>query len=194
MTGIEKITARILSDAQSEVNATLAKAQAQADEITAGYQAQAEQEYADLTARGKADAEERELHLNSAAQMEVRKLVLAAKQEMLDKAYATALAQLNTLPDDAMTNLLAQLARKASTTGKEEVLLSASARKSVGQAVVAKANADGGLNLTLSDKAGAFDGGLVLSDGDVEVNCTFDTLVRLTRSETASEVAKVLFG
>lgn len=37
------------------------------------------------------------------------------------------------------------------------------------------------------------DGGFILSDGPVEVNCTFDTLIRLQRGALAGEVAKVLF-
>ena len=36
-------------------------------------------------------------------------------------------------------------------------------------------------------------GGLILSDGDVEVNCAFETLVRLQRGELDRQVAKVLF-
>jgi V/A-type H+-transporting ATPase subunit E len=58
---------------------------------------------------------------------------------------------------------------------------------------VKKANADGGLHLTLSQEAGAFEGGLLLKNGAVEINGTFDTLVRLVRGEVAGEVAKVLF-
>ena len=37
-------------------------------------------------------------------------------------------------------------------------------------------------------------GGFILSDGKVEVNCSFDTLVRLQKTETAGEVAKRLFS
>lgn len=48
--------------------------------------------------------------------------------------------------------------------------------------------------LTLSEESRPMKGGLVLSDGDVEVNCTFETLVRLQRGEMDREVAKVLFG
>ena len=47
--------------------------------------------------------------------------------------------------------------------------------------------------LTLAEESRPIKGGLILSDGDVEVNCTFETLVRLQRDEMASDVAKVLF-
>lgn len=194
MTGIEKIIDRILGDAQAEVDATLSQAKAQADEITAKYAAQAEREYKDLTAKGAAAAAERESHLNSSAQMEAKKLMLFAKQEMLDKAFEEALRQLNSLPDDQMTALLAKLAQRASTTGTEQIILSGAVKDRLGKAVVAKANKEGNLHLTLSQQSGPFQGGLLLSDGDVEVNCTFDTLVRLTRGEISGQVAQALFN
>lgn len=193
MTGIEKITDRILGDAQAEVDAVLADAKQQAESITAKYQAQAKRESNDLLTRGANAAAEREAHLNSSAQMEAKKLILAAKQEMLDRAFDEALRQLNRLPDRKMTQLLAKLAQQASSTGAEEVILAESVRDRLGQAVVDQANAAAGTHLTLSKTAGHFPGGLLLSDGDVEVNCTFDTLIRLTRGEIAGQVAQALF-
>lgn len=47
--------------------------------------------------------------------------------------------------------------------------------------------------LTLAEETRPIKGGIVLSDGDVETNCTFETLVRLQRENISGEVAKVLF-
>jgi V/A-type H+-transporting ATPase subunit E len=47
--------------------------------------------------------------------------------------------------------------------------------------------------LTLAEETRPMDGGFILSSGQTEVNCTFDTLIRLQRSELAGQVAKVLF-
>lgn len=47
--------------------------------------------------------------------------------------------------------------------------------------------------LTLSEETRPIQGGVILSDGDIEVNCTFETLVRLQREAMAGEAAKVLF-
>lgn len=193
MTGIEKITGRIAADAQAEIDAVLAQSQSKAEGIKAQYDAQARQEYETLVRRGKTAAQEREKNLRSSAQMEARKMLLAAKQEMLDAAFQSAREQLCALDDGKMTAVLAALAVKASVTGEEEVILNADVKKRLGKAVVSKANADGGLHLTLSEEEGAFDGGLLLKSGAVEINGTFDTLVRLVRGEVAGEVAKVLF-
>lgn len=193
MTGIEKITGRIAADAEAETRAELTAAQAQADEITARYADEARRVYETQLARGTAAARDREEHLTSGAQLEARKMLLAAKQDMLDSAFDEALRQLLSLKGTELTELLARLAVRASNTGREEIILSAR-DQAIGPAVAARANALGGCGLTFRDTPGGFEGGLLLNDGDVEVNCTFETLVRLTRGEIAGEVAGVLFG
>ena len=140
MNGIEKITGRIASDAAQEIASIQAEARRQADEITARYAEQAKRESAELLERGRRSAEERVERLASVAQLEARKLELAAKQEMLAKAYDKALEQLLTLPDQEYTALLAGLAVKASSTGREAVILSQKDRARFGKQVVTQAN------------------------------------------------------
>ena len=194
MDGIEKITGRIAEDAGREVDGILTEARRQADEITARYEAQAKRESEEILARGKRNAEERVERLASVAQLDARKLELAAKQEMLSKAYDLALEKLVNLPDKEYVNLLADLAVKASSTGREAVIFSQKDRARYGKAVVTQANEKlGDGHLTMSEQSRPIQGGLILSDGDVEVNCTFETLVRLQRGEMDREVAKVLF-
>ena len=81
-------------------------------------------ESADILARGRRAADERVERLASVAQLDARKLELSAKQEMLARAYDRALEKLTGLPDGAYTDLLAQLAVEASSTGREAVILS----------------------------------------------------------------------
>ncbi|MGN8897840.1 V-type ATP synthase subunit E [Flavonifractor sp. HCP28S3_F3] len=194
MDGIEKITGRIAQDAGREIDGILAEARRQADEITARYEAQAQRESEEIVARGRRNADERVERLASVAQLDARKLELAAKQEMLAKAYDLALEKLLNLPDKEYVDLLAGLAVKASSTGREAVIFSQKDRARYGKAVVTQANEKlGDGHLTMSEQTRPIKGGLILSDGDVEVNCTFETLVRLQRGEMDREVAKVLF-
>ena len=227
MNGIEKITQRIDQDAQAEIDKILGDARSQAVEILARYEEQARKESQEILARGEKNAAEREERLASVAQMEAKKLTLATKQEMLDKAFELALDRLVSLPDDEYVALLADLAVRAATTGREQLIFSQKDRTRVGKQVVAAANeklvkavspelpeslADskagaildkvvsgasallaGTGMLTLSEETRPLRGGFILSDGDVEVNCAFETLVRLQRGEISGEVAKVLF-
>ena len=225
MNGIEKITGRIAADAQAEAERVLNTAREEAAKISAKYRAQADAESADLAAKNAKAAAEREERLVSMAQMEARKVQLAAKQEMVEKTYALALEKLCAMPEEQYVQVLADLLVQASSTGREEAIFSPADRDRVGKAAVAKANeilakqaapgvpqgdsavtsllskvatnvtamAKGTAMLTLSKETRPLKGGFILKDENVEVNCAFDTLVRLQRAETAGMVAKKLF-
>lgn len=194
MNGIEKITQRIASDAQAEVDRILGDAREEAGRIAANYRAQADAEAAELAAKNEKAAAEREERLVSAAQMEARKVQLAAKQEMVEKAYIQALDKLCALPEEQYVAILADLLVKASSNGKEEAVFSKEDRERVGKASVAKANELSGKQLRLSEETQPIRGGFILKDKNVEVNCTFETLVRLQKAETAGAVAQKLFA
>ena len=115
MNGIEKITQQIGADARAEAEAILAKARAEADAITDDYARRCEKAAADAAAKGKAAAAQREERLASVAGMEARKAALAAKQEMVTKAFDLALEKLCALPEDQYVDLLASLAVVAVT-------------------------------------------------------------------------------
>lgn len=196
MDGIEKIIDRISSDAQREIDDVLAAAQAEAAEITAKYQAQAKAEADDILARGEKAAAERGERLASVAQLECRKEVLRAKQEVVEEAFQLAMKKLTQLPQEKCVALLADLAAQAASKGTEALIFSAADRARLGKAVAVAANqklGDKG-QLTLSQETRPMQGGFILSDGVVEVNCTFETLVRLQRNTLSTQVADVLFG
>ena len=188
MKGIENITRRIDQDAQAEIDAILDKARSDAAEVTARYQAQADAQRRELTAKNEKAAAEREERLISAARMEARKVALAARQEMVDKAYDLALEKLCAMPEKTYVETVAQLLAQG------EVILNPQVSGSMGPAIVERANAlIGGGKLTLSKTAREIRGGFILKCGNVEVNGTFETLVRLQRTQNAGAVAKQLF-
>lgn len=57
----------------------------------------------------------------------------------------------------------------------------------------ASAMLQGTAMLTLSQETREMDGGLTLKDGKVEINCAFETQLRMLRETMAAEVAKTLF-
>ena len=193
MNGIEKITQRIQADAQAEIDRTLDDARAEAAKLTAGYEAQAAGEAAELAAKNRKDAAEREERLVSTAQMEARKVGLAAKQEMVEKAYALALEKLCSMPDEQYVKTVADLLAQAAPNGRGSVIFAPAERERIGEAAVRMANEKLHGELTLAEETRPLKGGFILSDGKVEVNCSFDTLVRLQKAETAGAAAKYLF-
>ena len=194
MNGIEKITQRIASDAQAEIDRILGDARDEAARITAKYRAQADAEAQELADKNERAAAEQEERLISAAQMKASRLQLAAKQEMVEKAYIQALDKLCAMPKEQYVDVLAKLLVEASSNGKEEAVFSKEDREQVGKAAVEKANQISGKQLRLSEESLPIRGGFILKDKNVEVNCTFETLVRLQKAETAGAVAKTLFA
>lgn len=194
MNGIERILQRIQSEAQMEIDEILKKAREEADAIQNRYQMQAENESAELNLKKQKAAEEQEERLISVAQMESRKIILATKQEMVEKAYALALEKLCSMPEEQRISVLADLLVRASSSGREEVIFSPEDQPRVGKAAVKAANDASGKQLTLSSQTRPIKGGFILKDGNIEMNCTFDTLVRLQKTGTAGMVAKKLFG
>jgi len=210
---------------QKEIDRILADAAAQAEAAADKFRTQAEAEDRDLLAKSERTAAEREERLVSAAQMEARKTLLTAKQEMVERAYQRALEKLRSLPQEQYVELLAALLARASSTGREEVVFSTEDREGAGKAAVARANellakeaapelplgdgvvanllnkvaagvsafAQGTAMLAVSEETRDISGGFILKDGRIEVNCTFDALVRAEREQTAGEVAKLLF-
>lgn len=230
MNGIEKITARIETDAKAEVAEILREAEEKAAAIREQYKAQAEAQAKAAEAQGKEAAKRQAERLESAANMEAKKRLLAAKQDCLNTAFDKAQAGLLALDEGEYAQLLAKMAVKASRTGREEIILNARDRDRVGPQVVAWANTmlaeavapeaagkaakaggkagavlskvvtganaliHGTAMLTLSQETRDMAGGLMLRDGNVEVNCAFETQLRVLREEMAAEVANILFS
>lgn len=198
MEGIEKITARIIEDAEREIAAMQQETEEEVNTLLAQAQTEAEQESMELLIRGRRAAEERRERLSSSADMECRKLELAAKQELLQQSFDAALEELCALPQERYVTLLSALAVEASSSGRERMILSARDADRLGEDIVKAANAalqKAGRRgeLTLSQETRPIPGGFILAEGDVELNCAFDTLIRLQREKLEKEVAAILF-
>ena len=204
MNGIEKITGQIDADVQKEIGAALDQARAQAKEIEARYESQAQTQGEALRRKGEQDAALRRERLVDVARLEARKTVLAAKQDMVGQAFDLALKKLLELPDQEYIALLAKLAVAASRTGREQVIFSQKDRSRYGKQAVTMANdmlakkagpraAENAGMLTLAEEARPMAGGLILRDGRVETNCSFEVLIHLQRDALSAEVARVLF-
>lgn len=193
MNGLDKIIARMEADTRAECNALAANAAENAAAILRDYQAQADAAARDSAQRAEAQAAEHLEHLNGSSQLACRQRVLAAKQQLIDEAFARAAQALAALPQADYIDLLAALAAE-NGSGDEELLLSAHDRETVGAAVVDAANAKKpGAAFRLSDETRDPGGGLVLRRGRVELNCSFTEKLRQLRQEESSAVAQLLF-
>jgi len=197
MKGTEKIIEHIRADAQAAVDGIIAEAEAKAAAVAADYEKKAAAAYSEKLSAGKKLCEDRVEGANRIAGMEARKGILAHKQEMVNASFDKAAELICKLPEEQYVKLLARLAAEASVTGDEKIVLN-SRDQAIADKVIAAANAKLAkagkpAALTLSEKTGAFAGGLMLSRSNIEVNCTVELLVELTRGGMSAELAGVLF-
>jgi len=199
MNGIDKITARLEAEAVAEAERIADEAKARAAVVLAEGEAKAKERYGEKVVEGVKATEDRVQRLAKAADMEARKRILGYKQAIVGDVFSLAEKKLRSLSGDDYIDFLARQAAGAAVTGREEIVLSEEDRKACGDKVVKKANAlltaagkTGGL--TLAPEAGSFEGGLVLKDGNISVNCTIEALMAQARESMASDVAAELFS
>lgn len=199
MNGIEKITAKLEAEARAEIASVNAEAAARCEEIKKEYEKKAQDEYWKRVQAGTKNCEIRVERMASAADMESKKSILAFKQEMVSRAFDRAVENISKLPGEDYIAFLAGQTAKAASTGKEELIFNARDRKEFGADTVKAANAllkKKGIDasLTVSNETRDIPGGLIVRQGNIEVNCSVDILVQLYRNELASQVAEILFA
>ena len=198
MKGIDKITSRILADAEAECAVVKKESDERCAAIRAENEKKAQDEYLRLVREGVKDTEQRVQRMDRTARLEAKKSILGMKQETVSRAFDLARERIAELPERDYIAFLAREAAEAAITGQEEVIFCERDRKSVGAKAVKAANellSARGVpgTLTLSDDTREMSGGLMLKQGGIEVNCTVDTLLDLSRGELAAQVAQVLF-
>ncbi len=158
-----KVTEKILSDAQADAE----KIKKEADEKETSEQAElAEQldEYEKQTeVLAQKSGEERKMRLLAAARMEIAKDFLGEKRKILDEVFEQAKIQFTNLPDEEYRNVMAQLMKKATESGDEEVIIDKK-EKRINDKLINQVNQQLGNkgNLKLSEEKGNLGAGFIL--------------------------------
>ena len=194
MNGMEKITARMKEDAARSLSELNAQTEQELRRIREESAARAEKERETAGGHAHLAAQERYERLCSAAEMETRKLTLSAKQEVLAETYDRALEILCSMPREEYLSLLVHLLKAAGGKGDEKIALSAKDRDEIGETLVEQANKELNAHYTLAGEAADIRAGLVLISEECDVNCSFETLLALSREKTERGAAKLLFA
>jgi len=193
MNGFDNITARLEADALSALSALDPETEEKLRAIHEQYESRAEREREEGARLSAQIADERLARLRSAARMEEKKLLLRAKQEVVGEAFSAALDKLCSLPQEKYIAVLEKFITESILTEREEVILNASDRETVGARIVEEVNKAQGVHLTLSEDTEKMRAGFLLRDGDREVNGDFAVLLRLSRTKLEREAAARLF-
>ena len=196
--GLDKLKAHLLAQTEEKIKALEANAAAEVAEITAAFTKEAEETYWKYATAGKQAIDQKAQGLADIAALESKKQVLSFKQELLEKTFALALERLSDLSEEKYLKLLINSAVKAAQSGEERLIFSMRDRGSYGKRVTIAANEaleamgrEG--KLTMSEETRPIAGGVILTDGLVDVNCSIEALVEAYQRELVIPVAETLF-
>ena len=112
MSGLDKMKAQIIAEAQDNAKEILAQAHAQADSIIGEAKVQAEKDARKIIAQAEARAEDSVKRLASSSDMRKRKAVLEAKQEVISEVLEDAYKAVGELDDAAYFAMLEKVLEK----------------------------------------------------------------------------------
>lgn len=196
MTGLEKIIASILEEAQTEARLSLVKAREEEARIFAEEKAKSDALCAEIAENGRRQAAEIERACASSVQLHRRKSLLEAKQELLNQTMEQALERLYGMPPAAYFELLVKMAASLAEPGEGELFLNEKdlARRPAAFEKEVNAALPEGCRLCLSEKARPMDSGFILQYGDVEQNCSFRAIFTARLDELSDKAQGILFA
>lgn len=197
MTGLEKIVKHIEDDATAASRAMLAEAENKANEITATAKLEGEKKYAEIMERSKQEVEASLSRAESAALLRERKLILQAKQEIIESMIENAKKSLENLPSDEYFEVILKMIKKNALKKSGYIIFSTADKTRMPVSFQEKINnaliGFEGAELTISKETREINGGFILVYGDIEENCSFDAIFFAARESLQDKVCKLLF-
>lgn len=223
MVNLEKLTGRIISDANEFARGLLESAQSNIAEINDATQSNIEFINRDFATRAAKEEKAILDRAKAAAESISRDFVLSAKAELLDSAFDTVRERLQGIANSGSEEYIGLLARllckvilanAASEAVSAEYYrsgeLTASAgyiasfgtrdlaggENSVAAKAVSRALATPSVavkTLKISDTPAPIDGGFILRSGNIEYNCSLSALVAGYRAAHEGEIYRMLF-
>lgn len=198
MNGIEQITEKIQADIQAEIDEIRENSRVEIEAIGEKYESVRQEEYWKVINQGTKSAEQRMQRIASMAELDRKKAILSQKQDLVSQAFDRAVEKMAALPEEAYVALLAGFAVQGAVTGSEKLIFSKPERASIGKKVCVLANekleelGKKG-SLTMSEDTREIKGGIIISDGSVDINYSLEALVAARRNELTEPVTKILF-
>jgi V/A-type H+-transporting ATPase subunit E len=196
---VDKIKAKILSDARAEAEKIEQEIAGQVRQIEAQQKEAVAVIEKETQKEAKRRAEDRLKKDIATAELELRKNLLAEKQALIQKIFDQAMEHLAKFKGEEYEKFLLELLLKTVERGDEQVIFSTIDEHKVKDQFLEKVNSrlieqgkKGELRLVREERD--LRGGFILRLGKREVNCSLGALFHTVREELEPGVAKILFS
>lgn len=198
MSNLNNITSKIIKDAEEKRDEILNAAQVESDSIIAKETKKAKNLEVKLIEKAKIEAKARENRVISNARLKVRNNELKAKQDMISKVFEKAVERLNSLSTLEYKEYILRALDSLDLEGTEILIINKKDEDVINNKFLLDLN---NKLISLGKKGkisiltnGNFNRGFILDRNGIQINNTFESLVKSLRSELELEVTKVLFN
>lgn len=187
------IIERILSDANAQAEEVITQAKADAEKSAGDVLAAAEKQAAEISAKAQTDAAELIKRKDAVCELEMRKAQLGVKREMIDAAFNEASVELTRINEKQYSGMMLKLLENCAGLGDGEVKV-APIYADCFEGLLEKVEKSTGAKIKLAGKDDELEGGFIYSAGGMEVNCSFESILRQQRDTLEMGVHDLLFG
>ncbi|HZJ83268.1 MAG TPA: V-type ATP synthase subunit E family protein [Clostridia bacterium] len=197
MNGVNRISKRILDDARAEAVRIIEEAVDRARSLKEKEIKESQKANKRLQEEYVERAKERKRRMLAVAELEMRKELLSVKQDMINKAMEAVQQAILDMPKAEYRQIIVDM-MIGSAQGDEEVFFSKADDDRLDEGVLDEVNKtlkEQGKkgNLKLSPEKETFQGGFILKSGGVEINNSFESIIRMGRDDVESQLAGILF-
>jgi len=195
MAGLNKIIERIAQDSAAKCDGIIFDAQNDATKIKEAAIVKVNNDKAATIDTANKEAKALVDMAESGAQLEGKKVLLATRVEIIEKAIAKASEKLASMPEEEYFAAIYALVKNYAQDAEGSMLLSEKDLGRLPKDFEKKINADlKGGKITVSKDPADISEGFILVYGDIEINCTFDALIADAKDDIKDELYNIIFA
>ena len=191
MAGLEKIIDQIIQEAKDTSNQQLDETRIEANQILEEARIKREAYYTAMMEQVDAEIKQLLERGESAANLQKRKLLLNAKQQIIEQIFEDATDAILKLPDQEYFNLLLHMVDRYSLSQDGTIHMSKQDLDRMPESFQMELHKR---NIAIENEPERICGGFILSYGEIEENCTFDALFDQYSEDLLDKVKTILFA
>ena len=192
---VQDILKKIKTDAEVNASDVVAEGKAAGQQVLTVARRDIDAQKEKLLSRARQHADEERNRIITLARLAARRDILTEKQALIDRVFNETRKGILGMDAGEYRKLMRGYLEANADTGNEEVIIDANESR-IDQAFLDEVSQSlgRGSGLKLSSERRPIGGGFFLHEGNVETNCTLDTILRDARERVETDVAAILFG
>lgn len=195
MSGIDKITEKILEQAELQAENRLKNAREKAQQDKAELNKRLKRIREAEIVRAELEGKSQATRIVGDVMLEGRKKRLSARQNAVNQVFDEALDRIIKLSDDEYVEFISKMVVPFLDNGENELMLSEKDAKKIGEKLIERlANKVPEKKVSISKENISSIGGVIVRNGYIQTNLTLEAVFRQEKARLEPQVVDILFG